>query len=109
MLFISVEDFFEKVSHISPLSREEELRYAQLMREGDPRAKEKLMEGYMPHVASVIRKMRSEYQTLELVFRCCTALEKAVEQFDFFQNGERFSHHLSWWLRQTTTRYIVEK
>ena len=109
MLFISAEDFFEKVEHLPLLSREEELRWAQLMREGDPHAKEKLVEGYMPHVASVIRKMRPEYQKLELVFRCCTALEKAVEQFDFFQDSEHFSHRLSWWLRQTTTRYIVEK
>lgn len=36
-------------------------------------------------------------------------LEKAVDGFNFEQNGETFSHRLSWWLRQETTKYIAEK
>ena len=108
MLFISTEDFFRKAAECHLPTREEELSFAARMRDGDPGGKEALMWGYLPHVASAVRHVKERYRTLELIFRCCTALEKAVDSFDFFQDSETFSHRLSWWMRQTVTRYIVD-
>lgn len=109
MLFISVDDFFKKAGQAAALTREEEAAYAEKMQAGDREAREALLRGYLPFVASVIRHQRSEHQTLELVMRCQTALEKAVDSFDFLQNSETFSHRLSWWMRQTVTRYMADK
>lgn len=41
--------------------------------------------------------------------RCCAALEKVVDRFDFSQDSESFGHHLSWALRQTAAAYIAER
>jgi len=108
-LYIRAEDFFQKTAGCRKLRSEEELVLAARMSKGDAEAREALIRGYLPHVAAAIRRMPHEYQTLELVMRCITALEKAVDRFDFTQSGERFSHRLSWVLRQTTTAYMADK
>ena len=41
--------------------------------------------------------------------RCCAAVEKAVDGFDFLQDSERFGHRLNWALRQMVTAYIAER
>ena len=109
MLYLSAEDFYEKTSDIKRLSRSEERYYAERMKAGDLEAREIIITANLPYVASCVKHLHKEYQTLELIYRCCRALEKAVDQFDFFQDGESFMHRLSWWMRQTVTRYIAEK
>ena len=106
MLFLSADDFFEKVKQINSLDRAEELHLAARMREGDAEAREEIIRGYLPRVAAALRK---NHCSLELVLRCCSALEKAVDSFDFFQEGESFAHRLSWYLRQTVAAYIADK
>lgn len=109
MLFIQPEAFFEKAASIPRLGREEELACAQAMAAGDELARRRLVEGYLPMVAGHICRLPESEQSLELIYRCCTALEKAVDSFDFLQESERFSHRLSWYLRQTVVRYRVER
>ena len=109
MLYISAQDFYEKTKDLHPLSREEEKQLAEKMKNGDDVARQKLIDSYIPMVAAVCKHMKPQYQSLELIYRCMSALEKAVDRFDFLQDSETFTHHLSWVLRQTTTRYMVEK
>lgn len=109
MFFISPEDFFEKARACTPLTREEELRCAEEMKAGSAEARQRLVQGYLPHVAGHIRRLPEHLITLEVIYRCCHALEKAVDSFDFSQNGERFSHRLSWGLRQAVTGYIADR
>lgn len=109
MLYLSAEDFLEKTKLLVPLRREEERALAEKMKAGDREAREALITGYLPHAAGHIRALPARYHTLELVVRCCRAVEKAVDSFDFFQDSETFSHRLSWALRQTVTRYIAER
>lgn len=109
MLFISPEDFYEKVKHLTVLTRQEELEYAEKMRSGDPDARQAILQSYLPQVAATVRRLGRGYQSLELILRCCAALEKAADSFNFLQNGETFSHRLSWWLRQTVTGYIADR
>lgn len=109
MLYISAEDFFEKTKKRVPLGREEERALAEKMKAGDREAREKLIAGYLPHVAGHIRQLPAQYHTLELVMRGCGALEKAVDSFEFLQDSETFTHRLSWALRQTVAKYIAER
>lgn len=109
MIYISTDDFFKKTSQLPRLGREEELEYAKQMKNGDQEARKTLICGYLPMVAAHIKRQPQHLQTLELVMRCQATLEKAVDSFDFSQNGETFTHRLSWHLRQTVTRYVADR
>ena len=107
MLYLTVEDFYEKAAACASLTRQEELECAKRMKEGDGDAREQLMESYLPMVAGHIRRARPEQQTLGMVLYCLRALESAMNSFDFFQEGETFAHRLSWHLRQAGVAYTV--
>ena len=107
MLYIHIEDFYEKVSSLSTMTRDEEIACAKQMKNGDANARQQLIESYLPVVAGHIKHQKPQLQTLGLVLYCVQALEKAVDSFDFLQESETFSHRLSWHLRQAITKYIV--
>ena len=104
---MSVDDFYEKVSLLSGMSRIEEIECAKQMRKGDVGARERLIQSYLPMVAGHIEHIKPQMQNLGLVLYCVQALEQAVDSFDFLQESESFSHRLSWHLRQAVTKYIV--
>lgn len=109
MLFISAEDFFSKVKDIPPLTREEERALAARKDGGDPAARQRLVEGYLPFVAAVIRRAPQALHTLDTVYTCIHSLEQGVDSFRFAQDSETFAHHLSWRMRQCITRLIAER
>ena len=109
MLFISVEDFLTQVSAIPRLSRDEERSLAAKKAAGDSAAKEAIVEGYLYQVAAYLRRAPQQIRTLHTLYACVAALEKAVDRFDFLQDSETFTHHLSWALRQCITRCIAER
>lgn len=107
MVFISIDDFYEKVKACKVLTREEEKACALRMKEGDLEAREQMIQSYLPMVASRIKRVPSHMRNLGMVLHCLQMLEKQVDQFDFQQEGETFTHRLSWGLRQAVTRYIA--
>ena len=109
MLFISVEDFYEKAALCTKLTRQEEMECAINMKNGDMAARERLIQSYIPMTAGIIKHKPANMQTLGLALYCMQALEKAVDSFDFIQAREPFSHHLSRWLRQAMTGYIANR
>ena len=109
MLYISVRDFLEKAADAPRITREEEKECARLMHEGDAASRERIIANYLPMTASYVRRAPLEHRTLGLVYACLQALEKAVDSFNFLQEGETFTHRLSWVLRQTTMHYIVTR
>lgn len=106
MVSININDFFEKAASCRTLSRDEEIACAIRMKNGDPAAREQLIQSYTPMVASHIRHAKPPMQALTLALCCMRAMEKAVDSFDFMQSGEPFSHRLNWALRQATARYL---
>ena len=109
MLFISAEDFISRASKLPRMTREEEKRCAQSILQGDTEARERLVQSYLPLVAAHVRRAPKSIQTLKTVYCCIVALEKGVDSFNFLQDGEPFSHHLSWSMRQCITRCIAER
>lgn len=109
MLFISAEDFFQKVRGIQKHSAAEEKILAARMNAGDADARQAIVNSYLPMVAANIRRYPKELQTLDTVYTCIQSLEEGVDRFNFLQDSETFTHHLSWCLRQCLTRCIVEK
>lgn len=109
MIFISVDDFFQKTRGVTRLSRNEEKKLALEMKEGSSDARQSIVNSYLPMVASYIRHSPKELQTLETIYICVRSLEKGVDSFNFLQDGETFTHHLSWRLRQCITRCLVDR
>ena len=107
MIFIDIEEFYEKASAYARLTRQEEIEYAKAMNAGDTTAREKLIQSYIPMVAGYIKHMKPHLRTLGLALYCMQALEKAVDSFDFLQDCEPFSHRMCWWLRQAVANFIV--
>lgn len=107
MLFINVQDFYNKACEYKKLTREEEKALAQRMKD-DPEARQALINSYLPMTAGFIDRLKDDYQSLELVYRCIQALEKCVDSFNFQQDGETFAHRYNWYLRQTITKYIAD-
>lgn len=106
MLFISAEDFFEQAKNYTRLTREEEKRLAQQMKQ-DADARTQLIRSYYPFVAAKILHAPKNLQTLKTVYACLASLEQAVDSFDFLQDRQPFLHHLSWRMRQCITRCLV--
>lgn len=107
MIFISIDDFYEKAAQCHVLSREEEVLCARRMKDGDNAAREQLIQSYLPMLARYMKGRKPHMQTLGLVLYCRHALEKAVDSFDFSQDREPFSHRLNWAFRQAAVNYIV--
>ncbi len=109
MIFITVEDFYEKASACSFMSRQEEVECAKKIQAGDAEAREQMIQSYIPMVAAHIKHTKPDLQQIGLVVYCMKALEKAVDSFNFLQDSEKFSHRLSWCLRQATINYSVDR
>ena len=109
MLFISIDDFFQKVHNMSRLSREDEKNAALKMKENDANARQAIINSYLPMVAGYIKRWPKQIQTLDTVYRCIHSLEQGVDSFNFLQDSETFTHHLSWRLRQCLTECLVDR
>ena len=108
MIYVDINDFYEKARLCNRLTRKEEIECAKKMKDGDTDARERLIQSYIPMVANHIKHMKPYMHNLGMVIYCMQALEKAVDSFDFMQENEPFSHRLSWWLRQAVVNYIVK-
>lgn len=107
MLYTSSQDFFDKAAQCLRLSREEEKQCAVLMKSGDAEARQKIINNYIPFVASYVKRYSGYKPSLQMIYRCLQALEKQVDKFDFSQDRESFIRPLGWVLRQEITRYIA--
>ncbi len=109
MLFISVDDFYQKTKGLPKLSRDAEKLCAIRKDQGDTEARKQIINSYLPMVASCIRRYPQHTQTLGVIYNCVRTLEKAVDRFNFQQDSETFVHYLSWRLRQCIVRSIVSR
>lgn len=109
MLFISVEDFLSQAKAMPRLSRDEEKALAAQMAAGDAAARDALIRSYLPLIAGHIQRAPQNIQTLRTVYAYIAELEKGVDRFNFQQDREPFTHHLSWRLRQCITRCIADR
>ncbi len=109
MLFISVEDFFEKALVTVRLTREEEKSLALKMKQGDAEARSSIINSYLPMAASYVKRAPKEVQTLNTVYLLVQSLEKCVDVYNFQNDGDTFAHYLSWRFRQCITRCIADR
>ena len=109
MLYISSQDFFDKVSKISRLPREKEKEYAVLMKSGDEGAKQLIINSYLPFVAAYTKRHFTYSQPLDIIYRFIATLEAAVDSFNFQQDSRSFADYLSTKFRQDLVNHIIYK
>ena len=110
---VSVDDpvrmYLREIGRIPLLTFEEELELAQLVLEGDERARQKLAESNLRLVVSIAKKYVGRGMLfLDLIQEGNLGLIKASEKFDP-EKGFKFSTYATWWIRQAITRAIADQ
>ncbi|MGF1471602.1 MAG: RNA polymerase sigma factor RpoD/SigA [Rubrobacteraceae bacterium] len=100
------------LSHIGQgelLTHDEEIDLSHRAKEGDKRARQRLIEKNLRLVVSVAKKYRGYGLPFEdLIQEGNIGLMKAVEKFDPAR-GFRFSTYATWWIRQAVQRAVADK
>ncbi len=107
MVFISAEDFFGKVETMAPLTDEEFRELVLRINAGDKAAGRRLAQGFLPFVASFIRRAPRHIQTLHTVYACIAIVEERVDRGDCPQNLRAFAAYPGRRLRLCVTRCLI--
>lgn len=104
-----VRMYLKEIGKVPLLSADEEVELAKKMAEGDPQAKDKLVEANLRLVVSIAKKYVGRgMQFLDLIQEGNLGLIKAVDKFDYTK-GYKFSTYATWWIRQAITRSIADQ
>lgn len=104
-----VRMYLKEIGRIPLLTREEEIRLAQLVEAGDLEAKKKLADANLRLVVSIAKKYIGRGLTfLDLIQEGNKGLIRAVEKYDWTK-GFKFSTYATWWIRQAITRSIADQ
>jgi len=91
------------------LTHQEEIDLSKRAKQGDKRARQKLIEKNLRLVVSVAKKYRGYGLPFEdLIQEGNIGLMKAVEKYDP-DRGYRFSTYATWWIRQAVQRAVADK
>ena len=103
-------DLYLKEVGIAPLlSKEEEVYFARLARQGNEKARKRMIESNLRLVVKIARRyIRSGMAILDLIEEGNMGLIRAVEKFDP-ERGFRFSTYGAWWIQQTIERAIMSQ
>lgn len=103
-----LKTYLKQMGAIPMLTREEELRLAKLVEEGDVAAKAKLIEANLRLVVSIAKKYSNPgLDLLDLIQEGNLGLMKAAEKFEY-KRGHKFGTYATWWIRQGITRAIAD-
>ena len=104
-----VRMYLKEIGRIPLLTREEEIRLAQQVEAGDPKAKKDLIDANLRLVVSIAKKYIGRGMTfLDLIQEGNKGLIRAVEKYDWTK-GFKFSTYATWWIRQAITRSIADQ
>ena len=103
-----VRMYLKEIGTVPLLTAEEELELAKRKSEGDPVAKDKLIEANLRLVVSIAKRYTGRGMSfLDLVQEGNLGLIKGVEKFDY-EKGYKLSTYATWWIRQSVTRALAD-
>ncbi len=104
-----VRMYLKEIGTVPLLSAEEELRLAKRKSEGDPVAKDRLIEANLRLVVSIAKRYTGRGMSfLDLVQEGNLGLIKGVEKFNY-DKGFKLSTYATWWIRQSVTRALADQ
>ncbi len=103
-------DLYLKEIGVAPLlTKEEEVFYGRLVKQGDASARKRMIESNLRLVVRIARRyLRSGMAILDLIEEGNIGLMRAVEKFDP-DRGFRFSTYSAWWIQQTIERAVMSQ
>lgn len=107
--FDSMKAYLQEIGAVDRLTPEEEIEIGKRAAQGDPEAKEIMINANLRLVVAMARKFLNRglsYQ--DLIQEGNIGLMRAVEKFDP-DKGFRFSTYATWWIRQSLTRAIADQ
>ncbi|MFH1008987.1 MAG: RNA polymerase sigma factor RpoD/SigA [Candidatus Latescibacterota bacterium] len=101
--------YLEDLSDHHPLSSEEEVALSELIREGDEKARDRLVKANLRFVVSVAKGYQNQGMPLgDLINEGNVGLIKAAERFDG-ERGFKFISYAVWWIRQSILTALAEQ
>jgi RNA polymerase primary sigma factor len=101
--------YLNEIGKVPLLSAQEEIELARRARQGDPKAREKLILANLRLVVSIVVPYRGlGVPLLDLIQEGNLGLMRAVEKFDP-ERGYRFSTYATWWIRQAILRALLKQ
>ncbi len=106
----NINEYIKKVSKYKNLTQEEELEYAKLIKDGNKKAKQKLIEANLKLVVIIAKKVihTSKLPMTDLIQEGNLGLMAAVDKFNW-KFGYRFATYASWWIKQAMFKAISEQ
>lgn len=107
--FDSMKAYLQEIGAVDRLTPEEEIEIGRRAAQGNPEAKEIMINANLRLVVAMARKFLNRglsYQ--DLIQEGNIGLMRAVEKFDP-DKGFRFSTYATWWIRQSLTRAIADQ
>ena len=103
----TIDQYFKSVSKIPLLTKQEEIKLAKKIEQGDTAAKKKMIESNLRLAISIAKKYAKYGGNIEdLIQESNIGLITAVEKFDW-RKGFKFSTYASWWIKQAATRHLT--
>ena len=105
----SLEKYLQEIGKVELISAEEEVRLAQLIRQGDQKALDKLTKANLRFVVSVAKQYQNQGLSLpDLINEGNLGLINSAKRFDETR-GFKFISYAVWWIRQSILQALAEQ
>lgn len=105
----SLKDYLQELSKYKLLTIDEEKRIGKLVKHGDLKARQKLINANLRFAVTVAKHYQGRGLSLEdLIAEANAGVCKAAEKWDV-DLGYRFITYALWWMRQTITKALTNK
>ncbi len=105
----SLDQYLKEISQYSLIDRDEEIRLAREIRDGDGEALDKLVRSNLRFVVSVAKKYQNQGVLLsDLINEGNVGLIRAAHKFDETR-GIKFISYAVWWIRQAILQALAEQ
>ncbi|MDH7493995.1 MAG: RNA polymerase sigma factor RpoD/SigA [Candidatus Saccharicenans sp.] len=104
----NIKLYLEEISKIPPITEEEEKELGRKIKQGDPEAIKRLVEGNLRFVVSYVKKYQGMgLSLLDLINEGNLGLVEAAQRFDPDRNV-KFISYAVWWIRQAIVHALSQ-
>jgi RNA polymerase primary sigma factor len=104
-----LKSYIAQIRKIPLLSFDEELNLAQLIQQGDEMARHRLIEANLRLVVKIARGyITHDISLMDIIQEGNLGLMHAAEKYSHLKNV-RFSTYAGWWIRQSISRFLVNR